>query len=350
MTIQNRIIKFMLLASAVLPIATYAQTDCGKPGVILGKINDQKVQLKTREFPDGSIAVRAPLAVNPDGGPASYTRGDHGFTYIANGLALWRNGKRETCDSACSASFKTAEISGFAAGTNEFCVFAMEVETLKPNQSKTTCKDGYIIGNGKGRPVLGEMLESVTGEKIQAYVSTTSLQHSVSGKSVQLNSETLPIAVSPRVDLLGKVLWVRNSNAKSAFAIIGDKGPAFGEGSIALHQLLRQGSIQPQKVGPIPADQRCQASEINLLPPFQSRPDSKKDQCRNGYVAKSDSDIRAYDGVADFLDFVILGSAEFPRTGNVIKTEVTPASINALAEQSGYTAEKIDHMISCLGE
>lgn len=349
---KSTVIRGIFLAYAILQSAVNAQTDCGKPGVITGNIDDKKVELKTREFTDGSIAVRAPLAVNPDGGPGSYTQGDHGFTYIANGLALWRHGNREHCDSACLVKFKTAEIANFADGTAEFCVFAMKVETLNPNQPKTACKDGYVIGNGKGRPVLGdEQLESVTGEKIQTYVSTTSLQHSVSGKSVQLDSETLPIAVSPRVDLLGKVLWVRNSNGKRAFAIIGDKGPAFGEGSIALHQLLRQGSIQPQKVGPIPAGQRCQVSEINLLPPFQSKPDGgKKDLCRNGYVAKSDSDIRAYNGIADFLDFVILGSAEFPRTGNLIKTTVTADSINALAEQSGYTAEKIDHMISCLGK
>jgi hypothetical protein len=350
MAIQIKVIRCLFLAFALLHAAVDAKTDCGKQGVIIGKVNDKEVKLKTRVFSDGSIAVRAPLAVNPDGGPASYTQSDHGFTYIANGLALWRNGKRIKCDSECVASFKSAEKADFATGTAEFCVFAMEVEPLTPNKNKLTCKDGYVIGNGKGRPVSGELLESVTGEKIQTYASTTSLQHTVGGKVAPLNSETLPVAVSPRVDLLGKVLWVKNSNAKIAFAIIGDKGPAFGEGSIALHQLLRQGSIQPQKIGPIPVAQRCQASETELLPPFQSNPDAKKDQCRTGYLVKSNTDIRAYNGIAQSLDFVVLGSAEFQRTGRTIKTEVTIDSIKALTEQSGYTSEKIDRMISCLRE
>ena len=67
--------------------AVGAAESCGTPGTIRGKAGDHFVDLKTRVFADGSIAVRAPLAVNPDGGPGSYTMGDHGFTYIANGLA-----------------------------------------------------------------------------------------------------------------------------------------------------------------------------------------------------------------------------------------------------------------------
>jgi hypothetical protein len=49
--------------------------------------------------------------------------------------------------------------------------------------------------------------------------------------------------------MVGHVAWVA-FNGKSTFAVVGDTGPAFGEGSIALHQLLRYGQLAPQLVGP----------------------------------------------------------------------------------------------------
>lgn len=344
-------IRVVSFAFAVLAFtsALAAGDDCGTPGMLKGKQGDATIALKTRVFTDGSIAVRAPLAVNPDGGPGSYTVGDHGFTYIANGLAQWRNGVRETCDGACMSSFRAAEKVGFAKGSDEFCVFAMTVEALEPGQQKTACKNGGVIGNGKGRLALGELLDTISGGKVQAYASTTSLQHLPSGKKAYLNSETLPIVVTPRTDLLGKVVWVGGKDMTGTFAVIGDQGPAFGEGSIALHQILRRGGVSHQNSGPVPADQRCQAGETNLLAPFQSRPDGgKSDRCQNGFTAKTATDVRAYGGIDTPIDFVILGAAAFTRQGSIIQSEVTPASIEQLATKAGYTQEKIKHMMSCL--
>lgn len=321
-------------------------TDCGTPVAMKGK--DDKV-LRARQFDDGSIAVRARLAVNPDGGPASYTVGDHGFTYIANGLDAWRDGKRETCDSTCVRAFRAAEAAAFAAGTAEFCVFGMEVEPLKPGQERTPCPEGGLVGNGRGRLVLGEMLPTVANGTVQAYRSTTSLQHIVNGQRRYLNSEALPIAVTPRVDLLGHVVWVGGSGMHGTYAILGDKGPAFGEGSIALHQLVREGRVSSQQPGPIAAAKRCTSVELGLKAPFESRPDGgKSDRCRPGYAAKSDTDVRAYAGVDQDLDFVILGKATLERKGNVIQSEVTAASIQGVAQAGGYDDDAIRRMIACL--
>ena len=336
---------------ACVHAAAGAAESCGTPGTIQGKAGDHFVDLKTRVFADGSIAVRAPLAVNPDGGPGSYTVGDHGFTYIANGLARWRNGARETCDSACSASFKAAEKAAFAKGTDEFCVFAMVVEPVEPGKAKVLCKNGEIVGNGKGRLALGEVLQAMGGGTVQAYASTTSLQHLVGGKGVYLNSETLPIAVTPSAALLGRAVWVGGAGMTATFAVVGDAGPAFGEGSIALHQLLRQGAVSRQSVGPIPVEKRCQAGETGLLAPFQSRPDGgPADRCRAGYTAKTVSDVRAYAGIDQSIDFVILGTAAFERKGNMIQSEVTTDTIQRLAVTAGYMDEKIKQMISCLAK
>jgi hypothetical protein len=327
-----------------LPMPTMGD-DCGEPISLKGKDGD----LQARLFGDGSIGVRAPLAVNPDGGPPSYTVGDHGFTYIANGLTRWRNGARQRCDSACTASFKAAERAGFAAGTDEFCVYAMEVEALQPGEARVPCTGGFVVGNGKGRPVHGAMLDTVADGKVQAYVSTTSLRHLVDGKPTYLSSEALPIAVTPRAELLGKVVWVGGGGMMGTFALIGDVGPAFGEGSIALHQLLRTGRVTAQRPGPIPRDKRCLPAEIALRAPFESRPDGgKSDRCRSGHTATTASDVRAYVGIDTTLDFVILGAAAFERSGSTIQIEVTPDSIAETATRAGYSGEKIARMLACL--
>ena len=339
-------LRLVLLSTLLLMGGIAGATDCGTQVAMKGK--DGKV-LHARQFDDGSIAVRAPLAVNPDGGPASYTVGDHGFTYIANGLDAWRDGKRETCDGTCMRAFRAAEAVAFAAGTAEFCVFGMEVETIKPGQSRTPCPGGAVVGNGRGRLVPGENLPTVVSGTVQAYRSTTALQHIVSGQRRYLNSETLPIAVTPRVDLLGHVVWVGGAGMHGTYAILGDKGPAFGEGSIALHQLVREGSVTPQKPGPIPAAKRCTDGELALNPPFESRPDGGwSDRCKAGYTAKGDADVRAYVSIDHDLDFVILGKATFERKANVIQTEVTTASIEGVARDGGYVDVAIRRMLACL--
>ncbi|MBP2082955.1 MULTISPECIES: hypothetical protein [Pseudomonas] len=346
MRVHSKIASVLLLLGASMSIFA---DDCGVPGAIVGKLDKKKIDLKARFFQDGSIAVRARLSVNPDGGPGSYTVGDHGFTYIANGLSAWRNGKRHECDIPCSKEFRKAESKGFETGTTEFCVFAMEVEPLEPGRGLVSCGDGrLVIGNGKGKPKLGGMLDTVTGKQVRSYVSTTSSRHTIEGVVQHLDSETLPIAVTPRTDLLGKVVWIGGTGYRSTYAIIGDKGPAFGEGSIALHQLLRTGVISEQKSGPIALEDRCGAGELGLRPPFQSRPDRPSDKCRPGYTAKSPSDIRAYTGIIEELDFVVLGDAKFQMDGRIITEAVSAESIKSTADKAGYTKEAIDKMLACL--
>jgi hypothetical protein len=346
---------FLTIASFVAHNGyAFATSDCGRPGTIVGKDGDNKVLLKTRVFPDGSIAVQARLMVNPDGGPSSYTFHDHGFTYVANGLALWRNGEREACGIKCINDFKDAENAGFSKGTPEFCVFAMVVEPF-PGRQRVTCRNGFVIGNEKGRLALSSKLESVTGDQIQPYRSATSLQHLIGNKAEYLDSEAIPIAVTPTRDLLGKIVVVGGGGESGiggrdgVAAIIGDSGPAFGEGSIALHQLLRYGSVKAQKPGPIAADGRCQAAELSLEPPFLSKPDGRAaDRCRSGYKAKTVSDIRAYEGFDEKISFVILGKASMPMKGAVIQQQITPSAIYSSIERAGYSNESIAKMRRCL--
>src|SRR4051812_34199331 len=86
----------------------------------------------TVTFSDGAILMRTPLAVNPDGAAASYVPGDHGYTYIANGVNLRDHGSKVSCSAAgngprCRAAWAEVEAGAFGQGTPEFCVFAMDV-------------------------------------------------------------------------------------------------------------------------------------------------------------------------------------------------------------------------------
>lgn len=339
-----------LLGLALLAQASALLADCGHAGSITIKQGDSTVQASTRVFADGSIAVRAPLAVNPDGGPASYTVGDHGFTYMANGLSHWVRGQRLSCKSECMAALRLAEQRGFAAGTATFCVYGMEVEPFKPGQALSSCGEGrHVAGNGLGKIKWGPQLETLAGGQVQSYVSTTALTHQVQGQTRYLNSEQLPIAVAPSSDLLGRVVWVGGAGLQATLAVVGDIGPAFGEGSIALHQHLRTGRVTPQKPGPIPLAQRCQTAELALAPPFQSRPDAAQDSCRAGAKPRSASDVRAYSGMGQKLDFVVLGQAAFERRGLAVQTEVTDQALADLAHQAGHDEASIAQKLACLG-
>ena len=338
----------LALAAAALPAG--AQPDCGKPGTMTVKTFDGKstTTTPTRVFNDGSVAVRARLAVNPDGGASSYTVGDTGFTYIANGMDRWSEGKTASCQAGgCRPDFLKAEQLGFGPGSPSFCVYAVEVEPFKPGGTRTSCGKGkWVVGNGLGRPGLGLVVEGLSSRPVQTYRSMTSVTHLVNGQTRYLDAEALPIAVVPSSDYLGALVWVGGAGFKPTLALIGDRGPAFGEGSIALHQLLRTGSVVQQKPGPIPREQRCGPGELGLQPPFVSRPDAKADYCRPGYKPATLADVRAYQGIDAVLDYVILGQANLPRKGLAMQQEVSLQFMATAA--AAYTPQRIQQMLACL--
>lgn len=339
-----------MLPALLAPPAAQAQPDCGTPGTLTVKKPDGNgtTQTPTRVFPDGSIAVRARLAVNPDGGVSSYTVGDAGFTYIANGLDRWPAGPGSSCQGGgCRPDFLKAEQMGFGPGSPTFCVYAIEVDPFTPGGNPTPCEPGkFIIGNGLGKPKPGPVVEGLSGQPVQTYRSMTTVTHRVGGETRYLDAESLPIAVAPSRQFLGKLVWVGGAGFTPTLALLGDKGPAFGEGSIALHQLLRTGTVTRQKPGPIPLDQRCGPAELGLKPPFVSRPGSSADRCRPGRTPTTPADVRAYQGIDAVLDYVILGQATLPRKGTAVQEEVTLQSMAAAA--AAYTPERIQQMLACL--
>lgn len=308
-------------------------------------------------FPD-TVIFSSGLQVNPDGAAQSYVPGDHGYTYINDGVNLISDGKKVSCsvsenEASCRAAWFKAEQGNFAAGTPEFCSFAIEVVPVVPGAELQDCEDRKgrsIIGNGKGRPADGRAVLNVSGERVVTYLSTTSLHHLIAGKDTYTDSSVLPGVVVPeaRGDLLGAVAWVRYGK-RSVFAIVNDTGPAFGEGTIALYQGLLYDTPPPeQPVGPIPLPKRCGPAEM-LQRPFASRSDlGHDDRCRAHYAARAQADIRASAGIEIGVETIILAAVKPPMEGHLAKIEVTPAALRKLAVDAGYDDVRLAAMADCL--
>lgn len=336
------------IALCLLTSEALSETACPSP-ITVGEV-------KVWKFTDGSIAFRRPLAVNPDGSQASYMAGDRGSTYVANGVNLLVNGTSLGCTGArfqdSTKKFLEAESLQFAAGTAKFCSFAIDVEAFS-GKPLERCSDGHIFGNGKGRPKVGGVVETFGGTMGTFYEFMTSLKHTVSGKAQYLNSAVVPTIVFEKrhPELKGHVVWVRSASFnRELFAVAGDAGPAFGEASVSVHQLLRYGELLAQKPGPIPLAMRCNKDERELKAPFLSRPDAPDDVCNSGHKPQSKSDIRAYSGMSEHqsVDTIILGNAKYElQGGQLIGSEVTPEALKQMA-QAKYTDAQIKQMAACL--
>jgi hypothetical protein len=310
----------------------------------------------TLNFSD-AIAMTSGLAVNPDGSAASYMPGDHGYTYINNGVNLILDGKKVACvkkinAALCRNKWKLAEAGNFGVGTPEFCSFAIDVDRFPNGPERQRCeKDGrFIVGNGKGKPKSGSVVKNVFGESITSYLSTTSLRHTINDTPTYLDSSVLPGIVVPegRTNLIGAIVWVRYGS-RSTFAIVNDEGPSFGEGSIALHRALRFDTPPPiQPVGPIPVSHRCTAIE-KFQPPFNSAPDDGEvDLCKAGRKPTSATDIRAYNGIGSGVQTIILPNVKPPMKGKLATIEITPAVLRQTALDAGYDEKRLSDMANCL--
>jgi hypothetical protein len=307
------------------------------------------------KFADGSFGVVGPLAVNPDGTKASYTKGDHGFTYISNGMNRWN--PEVSClkkDSRCGDLFREAENGSFGPGTPEFCVYAIEVEPIPLSAKPTECGDGRrVIGNGKGRPRVGkDQLDTVGGGTTNYYVSMTHLNQPSDGATPYIDSATIPSIVVPKQnsELLGRVAYAAYQG-KWTFAVVADTGPSFGEGSIALHQFLHYGELRNvPKIGPISLKDRCGPDETGLEDPFKSYPDISGDLCSAKGRRQGAADIRAYKGISGGVTMIVLAKATLPMRGIVAQVPVTIDALEKAASEAGYSEASLQAMASCLAK
>lgn len=310
-----------------------------------------------RDFGD-AIATKGVLKVNGDGAQAAYTPDNGGYIYHANGMNIIENGKSLECEkprlSRCNSLFEDSVRKEFAVGSQEFCLFAIEVAPIgdKP-RSKCPDRDGFIVGNGKGTPKKGLPVQNIQGGMSETYVSTTAMQHTVGGTRSQLDALTVPALVAPttRGDLLGSLVWLRYGD-REAFAIIGDTGPAYTEGSIALHQLLRYGELRPSSPpGVIPAADRCNEAEMAIQQPYMSRGDNlRDDQCREDGMAEGPANVRAWGNIGTTkspVQIIVFPKLRVPMDGRRATVALTADYISRRATETMNRA-RIEEIRKCL--
>ncbi|MFJ2336471.1 hypothetical protein ACIPI6_17270 [Pseudomonas protegens] len=344
------------LFSLIVVAPTFATASCPAPSTV----NHSGGHLRLLEFKDGSIAMRIPLEVNSDGAQASYAQGNHGFSYLGDGMVLWKgNGASESCTAAgnrCSEHFAEADRLHFGRASKQFCVFAFAVDGLhgaEPVACKSGGIEGYIVGGGLGAPRQGPTLATVEGISLVPYISLTSLMlRDDQQRARSLDAAIVPFIVAPRVarNRLGQVASLQ-FNGREVLAVVGDIGPRFGEASIAAHQLLRYGALKQQLPGPISLAQRCTAIETGLLPPFLSRPDLKQDSCeqtRNRPRGAADIRIRA--AIEEKVEVIILSDArlkqEQPPYGALLEA-VSQENLQRAVDQR-HTGMSVAEMRQCL--
>lgn len=304
-------------------------------------------------FDGGSIGFSAGLKIDADGAQASYTPGDHGYSYIADGVDLIENGTVLSCREnfrLCREKWILAEADDFRPGSPQFCAFGIEITPWKPEGRVSICKNGRVVGNGKGRPKFGAPFPAIGGGSTRTYISTTALRQDVDGQVKYIDSAVVPGVVVPtgRGNLLGAVVWVSLGN-RQAFAIVSDTGPSFGEGSIALYHLLTRGRIGiDQPLGPIPVSLRCGPEEKAIRAPFVSAPDVINDQCPKSGHPSSSADIRAKGGIEGGVVTIILSRVRPLMAQGVVLQDIGQESLAKLAEVNGYPIERLKGMAACL--
>lgn len=308
---------------------------------------------------DDAIAIKTSLNVNGDGALAAYTTDNAGYIYWANGVDIIENEKIISCKretKKCNHGFKLAAEKDFAAGTPEFCVFGMAV-VVPRGKKPEGCpgKYGTRAGNGKGSPKPGKPVTNFQGRMSETFVSTTAMQHMKEGEEEQLDALTVPALVAPssRASLLGSIVWLKYKD-REVFAVVGDTGPAFGEGSIALHQLLRYGELRPAPPpGVIPAAQRCGAAEMMIERPYMSRAgEDGDDECGRKPISKitRDANVRAWGGTGDRaqpVEVVVFTNIRVPMNERLATSELTPAYLADFGARN-VDPDRLNQIRSCL--
>lgn len=214
-----------------------------------------------------AVIVKQDMRVNADGARTAYEVNNHGISYLCDGLSTregsnWIN--RKPCGTNSTKAIDSAEIKNdelhFSKQGPELCIFGFHVEG---GESGVKGCSGKVVG-GQYEDAIAPLisLPSPNGS-LHYFLSTTSLRNITSDVTkLYVDSEKIPFIVKPypwhhaQVSL-GDYAYVYSpsevgvkreaiSGERGSFAIIADNGPKvkFGEGSIALHQMLAYGELK----------------------------------------------------------------------------------------------------------
>lgn len=307
-----------------------------------------------------AVIVRQDMRVNADGARSAYELNNHGISYLCDGLTARDDNKWVTtkpCGSLTANAIEQAQIKNdtlyFYNQGPELCIFGFHVEG---GRKKVKGCSGTVIG--AGQPDATAPLTSVSspGGPLHYFISATSLTNrDVDVTRRYIDSEQIPFIVIPgrwhhENVRLGDYAYVYSPNAlgikdeslsgpRGSFAIAADTGPRnkFGEGSIALHQMLVFGELRKPPLYQEVAGNSRHPEQSAIFHPYQDR--------RGG-------DIRAKSNINQELWHIL-----FAETANKdIQEHSFGASDDGIPNGNVYTEGKkaaallggTEHIIACL--
>jgi hypothetical protein len=217
---------------------------------------------KLFRFPGGIVAVVQQMTVDTDGSALAYHPRDLGTSYLCDGLDPYDE-MSQSCDtdktagSRCFTEVRAAEQASWdSSKSGPFCVYGFEAHgvpapgTAKRVWGKHFAADPIPIQAGSD-PAPG------------FFISTTSFSdptHPEKSQRHYIDADIVPYVVVPG-KLVGKgkdfstgltPAWAWNIGTDyESPAVVGDTGSSFGEGSVALAQVLQNNAIVPLVVDQI---------------------------------------------------------------------------------------------------
>lgn len=258
-----------LLALCLLARSLTAQCPSLTPFTPPGKITAAD---RAYRFDGGYVAVISEMRVDSDGSPVAYHPLNIGTTHLCNGLDPVIDGKRvrdKKAGSPCFAAVaKAIEARWDPARSPEFIIYGF----VAPGTG------GRWGGASGGRPIPVQAADDLAPG---FFISTTARQ--VPGAAAlresqrYLNADAIPYVVVPTTLVTtgtlrrGGLAWVWNAaKGHTAPAVMGDVQSAFGEGSVALAQLVESGRLDPLSpamltaTGPVPAPYVRSGAKVKL--------------------------------------------------------------------------------------
>lgn len=246
----------------LLLLCLLARTSAAQCPELTSFIPPEKIKATDRayRFEGGYVAVIGEMRVDSDGSPFAYHPLNLGTTHLCNGLDPVIDGKRVSDKKRGSPCFTAVENAMQAkwdpASSPEFFIYGFVAPTTGPKWG----------GASGGKPIP---VQSANDPAPGFFISTTAGQ--VPGAATlresqrYLNADAIPYVVVPKNLVTGGSLrrgglaWVWNTaKGHTAPAVMGDVQLAFGEGSVALAQLVESGQLSPLSIamlngtGPVP--------------------------------------------------------------------------------------------------
>ena len=213
-------------------------------------------------FDSGYVAVINEMRVDSDGSPLAYHPLNLGTTHLCNGLDPVINGNRVSdkrrATSPCFAAVEKAiQVEWDPVRSPEFFIYGFVAPSTGRNWGGPS--------GGKSIPIQGAA-DPAPGFFISTTASQVPGAAGLPESRRYLNADAIPYVVVPAKLVTGGSLrhgglaWVWNpAKGHTSPAVVGDVQSAFGEGSVALAQLVESGQLNPlspallKSTGPVPA-------------------------------------------------------------------------------------------------